>query len=190
MRALCWHGKHDIRYDTVPDPELEDPRDAIIKVTSCAICGSDLHLHDGFMPGMELGDVTGHETMGEVVEVGRDNKALKVGDRIVVPFTIFCGECDQCRRGNFSVCERSNRNKSMADKLFGHTMAGLFGYTHLTGGYPGGRAEYLRIPSCDLIGRPSTRSASAFQVPRIAIAPGVARAAGCEDDRRQADRVG
>ena len=149
MRALCWHGKHDIRYDTVPDPQIEDPRDAIIKVTSCAICGSDLHLYDGFMPGMESGDVMGHETMGEVVEVGRDNRALKVGDRIVVPFTIFCGECDQCRRGNFSVCERSNRNKSMADKMFGHTTAGLFGYTHLTGGYPGGQAEYLRIPFAD-----------------------------------------
>ena len=149
MRALCWHGKHDIRYDTVPDPRIEDPRDAIIKVTSCAICGSDLHLYDGFMPGMESGDVMGHETMGEVVEVGRDNRALKVGDRIVVPFTIFCGECDQCRRGNFSVCERSNRNKAMADKMFGHTTAGLFGYTHLTGGYPGGQAEYLRIPFAD-----------------------------------------
>ena len=149
MRALCWHGKHDIRYDTVPDPQIEDPRDAIIKVTSCAICGSDLHLYDGFMPGMESGDVMGHETMGEVVEVGRDNRALKVGDRIVVPFTIFCGECDQCRRGNFSVCERSNRNKAMADKMFGHTTAGLFGYTHLTGGYPGGQAEYLRIPFAD-----------------------------------------
>jgi threonine dehydrogenase-like Zn-dependent dehydrogenase len=149
MRALCWHGKQDIRYDTVPDPKIEDPRDAIIKVTSCAICGSDLHLYDGFMPGMESGDVMGHETMGEVVEVGRDNKELKVGDRIVVPFTIICGECDQCRRGNFSVCERSNRNKSMADKLFGHTTAGLFGYTHLTGGYPGGQAEYLRIPFAD-----------------------------------------
>jgi threonine dehydrogenase-like Zn-dependent dehydrogenase len=149
MRALCWHGKHDIRCDTVPDPRIEDPRDAIIKVTSCAICGSDLHLYDGFMPGMESGDVMGHETMGEVVEVGRDNKELKVGDRIVVPFTITCGECDQCRRGNFSVCERSNRNKAMADKLFGHTTAGLFGYTHLTGGYPGGQAEYLRIPFAD-----------------------------------------
>ena len=149
MRALCWHGKHDIRCDTVPDPKIEDPRDAIIKVTSCAICGSDLHLYDGFMPGMESGDIMGHETMGEVVEVGRDNKELKVGDRIVVPFTIICGECDQCRRGNFSVCERSNRNKETADKMFGHTTAGLFGYTHLTGGYPGGQAEFLRVPFAD-----------------------------------------
>ena len=149
MRALCWHGKNDIRCDTVPDPKIEDPRDAIIKVTSCAICGSDLHLYDGFMPGMKSGDIMGHETMGEVVEVGRDNKALKVGDRVVVPFTITCGECDQCRRGNFSVCERTNRNKALADKLFGHTTAGLFGYTHLTGGYPGGQAEYLRVPFAD-----------------------------------------
>ena len=149
MRALCWHGKHDIRCDTVPDPKIEDPRDAIIKVTSCAICGSDLHLYDGFMPGMESGDIMGHETMGEVVEVGRDNEELTVGDRIVVPFTIICGECDQCRRGNFSVCERSNRNKETADKMFGHTTAGLFGYTHLTGGYPGGQAEFLRVPFAD-----------------------------------------
>ena len=149
MRALCWHGKGDIRCDTVPDPEIEDPRDAIIKVTSCAICGSDLHLYDGFMPGMELGDIMGHEFMGEVVEVGRGNHTLKVGDRVVVPFTIICGECEQCRRGNFSVCERSNRNKQVADKMFGHTTAGLFGYTHLTGGYPGGQAEYVRVPFAD-----------------------------------------
>ena len=149
MRALCWHGKGDIRCDTVPDPRIEDPRDAIIKVTSCAICGSDLHLYDGFMPGMESGDIMGHEFMGEVVEVGSGNQSLKVGDRIVVPFTIICGECEQCRRGNFSVCERSNRNKDVADKVFGHTTAGLFGYTHLTGGYPGGQAEYVRVPYAD-----------------------------------------
>lgn len=149
MRALCWHGKHDIRCDTVPDPGIEDGRDAILKVTSCAICGSDLHLFDGVMPGMEHGDVMGHEFMGEVVEVGRDNKALKVGDRVVVPFTISCGECEQCRRGNFSVCERSNRNKKLADKAFGHSTAGLYGYTHLTGGYPGGQAEYVRVPYAD-----------------------------------------
>ncbi|HEY3700065.1 MAG TPA: zinc-dependent alcohol dehydrogenase [Spongiibacteraceae bacterium] len=150
MKALCWHGKHDIRYDTVPDPIIEDPRDAIIKVTSCAICGSDLHLYDGFMPGMEHGDIMGHEFMGEVVEVGSGNKKLAVGDRVVVPFTICCGECEQCLRGNFSVCERSNPNKSAADKTFGHTTAGLFGYTHLTGGYPGGQAEYVRVPFADI----------------------------------------
>ena len=107
MKALCWHGKHDIRYETVPDPTIEHPRDAIIKMTSCAICGSDLHLFDGFMPGMKSGDIVGHEFMGEVVEVGSENKKLKVGDRVVVPFTICCGECEQCRRGNWSVCERT-----------------------------------------------------------------------------------
>jgi len=149
MRALVWHGTQDIRCDTVPDPRIEQGRDAIIKVTSCAICGSDLHLYDHFMPGMESGDIMGHETMGEVVEVGKDNKKLKVGDRIVVPFTIICGECEQCKRGNFSVCERTNRNKEVAAKAFGHTTAGLFGYTHLTGGYAGGQAEYLRVPFAD-----------------------------------------
>lgn len=151
MRALRWHGKHDIRCDDhVPDPTIEDPRDAIIKVSSCAICGSDLHLYDGFMPGMEHGDIVGHEFMGEVMEVGSGNSKLKVGDRVVVPFTIVCGECDQCRRGNFSVCERTNRNKEVADKVFGHTTAGLFGYTHLTGGYAGGQAEYVRVPFADV----------------------------------------
>ncbi|AUT76427.1 zinc-dependent alcohol dehydrogenase [Paraburkholderia hospita] len=149
MRALRWHGKHDIRCDTVPDPVIEEGRDAIVKVSSCAICGSDLHLFDGFMPTMESGDIMGHEFMGEVVEVGRDNHKLKIGDRVVVPFTIFCGDCDQCRRGNFSVCERSNRNRDKADKVFGHTTAGLFGYSHLTGGYPGGQAEFVRVPMAD-----------------------------------------
>lgn len=150
MKALCWHGKGDIRYDTVPDPTIEDGRDAIIKMTSCAICGSDLHLYDGFMLGMESGDIIGHEFMGEVVEVGKDNKKLKVGDRVVVPFTIVCGECDQCRKGNFSVCERTNRKADLAAKMFGHTTAGLFGYTHLTGGYSGGQAEYIRVPFADV----------------------------------------
>ncbi|WP_144107196.1 zinc-dependent alcohol dehydrogenase [Paraburkholderia sp. BCC1886] len=149
MRALRWHGKHDIRCDTVPDPIIEEGRDAIIKVSCCAICGSDLHLFDGFMPTMESGDIMGHEFMGEVVEVGKDNTQLKVGERVVIPFTIFCGECDQCKRGNFSVCERSNRNKEKADKVFGHTTAGLFGYSHLTGGYAGGQAEFVRVPMAD-----------------------------------------
>lgn len=149
MKALCWHGKKDIRYDTVPDPIIEHPRDAIIKVSTCAICGSDLHLFDGFMPGMKGGDVMGHEFMGEVVEVGADNKALTIGQRVVIPFTIICGDCDQCKRGNFSVCERSNRNASEAEKVFGHTTAGLFGYSHLTGGYAGGQAEYVRVPFAD-----------------------------------------
>jgi threonine dehydrogenase-like Zn-dependent dehydrogenase len=150
MKALVWHGKEDVRYDTVTDPEIEEPRDAIIKVTSCAICGSDLHLYHNFIPAMLPGDVLGHETMGEVVEVGPgvDGK-LKKGDRVVIPFTIVCGECDQCRAGNFSVCQRSNRKKDLGDKAFGHTTAGLFGYTHLTGGYAGGQAEYLRVPFAD-----------------------------------------
>jgi threonine dehydrogenase-like Zn-dependent dehydrogenase len=147
MRALVWHGKEDIRCDTVSDPEIEDPRDAIVKVTSCAICGSDLHLFHNLIPAMMPGDIVGHEMMGEVVEVGSGlDGALRKGDRIVVPFTIICGECEQCRRGNFSVCERTNRKKHIADKVFGHATAGLFGYTHLTGGYPGGQAEYVRVP--------------------------------------------
>jgi threonine dehydrogenase-like Zn-dependent dehydrogenase len=150
MKALVWHGTTDIRCDSVPDPQIEHPRDAIIKVTSCAICGSDLHLYDHFMPGMKSGDIMGHETMGEVVEVGAESKdKLKVGDRVVIPFTIICGECEQCKRGNFSVCERTNRNGHIAAKAFGHSTAGLFGYTHLTGGYPGGQAEYLRVPFAD-----------------------------------------
>jgi threonine dehydrogenase-like Zn-dependent dehydrogenase len=150
MKALVWHGKEDIRCDTVSDPEIEHPRDAIVKVTSCAICGSDLHLFHNYIPAMLPGDIVGHEMMGEVVEVGSGvNGHLKKGDRIVVPFTIICGECDQCKRGNFSVCETTNRNKKLADKVFGHTTAGLFGYTHLTGGYPGGQAEYVRVPFAD-----------------------------------------
>ena len=150
MKALVWHGKEDIRCDSVTDPTIEDPRDAIIKVTSCAICGSDLHLFHNLIPAMLPGDIMGHEAMGEVVEVGSGvGDSLKKGDRIVVPFTITCGACDQCRRGNFSVCERSNRRKDLADAAFGHTAAGLFGYSHLTGGYPGGQAEYLRVPFAD-----------------------------------------
>ena len=149
MKALVWHGKEDIRCDTVPDPHIEDPRDAIIKVSSCAICGSDLHLFHHFMPGMKKGDVLGHEFMGEVVEVGSAIRKLKVGDRVVVPFTIICGDCDQCRRGYFSACERTNRNKALGDAAFGHTTAGLFGYTALTGGYDGGQAEYVRVPFAD-----------------------------------------
>ena len=150
MRALVYHGKQDIRCDRVPDPRIEHPRDAVIRVTSCAICGSDLHLYDGFMPGMMNGDIVGHEFMGEVVEVGSEIRKLKIGDRVVVPFTIICGECDQCRRGNFSVCERTNRNKGVADAVFGHSTAGLYGYTHLTGGFAGGQAEYVRVPYADV----------------------------------------
>ncbi|MFC4167694.1 zinc-dependent alcohol dehydrogenase [Teichococcus aestuarii] len=150
MKALTWHGKGDIRCDSVPDPRIEHPRDAIIKVTACAICGSDLHLFDGVMPSMKSGDVLGHETMGEVVEVGPETKNLKVGDRVVVPFTISCGECFFCKRGFYSGCERSNPNRAMAEKMWGHSPAGLFGYSHMLGGYAGGQAEYLRVPYADV----------------------------------------
>ncbi|HEY8578993.1 MAG TPA: zinc-dependent alcohol dehydrogenase [Beijerinckiaceae bacterium] len=160
MKAIVWRGKQDLRCEEVPDPRIEHPRDAIIRVTSCAICGSDLHLYDGFMPGMQSGDILGHEFMGEVMEVGSENKKLKVGDRVVVPFTICCGECEQCRRQNFSVCERTNRNRELARTMFGATTAGLFGYTHITGGYPGGQAEYVRVPYADVapVKIPSTMS--------------------------------
>ncbi len=150
MKALCWHGKGDVRCETVPDPKIEDPRDAIIKVTACAICGSDLHLYNGVVPEMHSGDILGHETMGEVVEVGANNKSLTVGDRVVVPFTISCGECFFCQRGHYSACERSNPDAAKVAKLWGHSPAGLFGYSHLLGGYPGGQAEYLRVPFADV----------------------------------------
>ncbi|WP_043836915.1 zinc-dependent alcohol dehydrogenase [Muricoccus aerilatus] len=150
MKAITWHGKNDMRCDTVPDPKIEDGRDAIIKVSSCAICGSDLHIMDGMIPGMERGDIVGHECMGEVVEVGKDNKKLKVGDRVVIPFTIACGECFFCQKGFFSGCERSNRTAKTAEKLWGHSPAGLFGYSHILGGYAGGQAEYVRVPYADV----------------------------------------
>jgi len=149
MKALVWHGKEDIRCETVPDARVEQPTDAVIKVTSCAICGSDLHLFNNYMPGMKKGDVLGHETMGVVVEVGSAVSKLRVGERVVIPFTIFCGACEQCQRGYYSACERTNPNKKLADLAFGHSGAGLFGYTHLTGGYAGGQAEYLRVPFAD-----------------------------------------
>lgn len=150
VKALIWHGKNDLRCESVPDPQIEHSRDAIIKVTACAICGSDLHIFDGVIPQMESGDILGHETMGEVVEVGSDNKALKVGDRVVVPFTIACGECFFCQRGYYSGCERTNPDHEKAAKLWGNSPAGLFGYSHLLGGYAGGQAEYLRVPYADV----------------------------------------
>ena len=149
MKALCWQGKKDVRYETVPDPQIEAPTDVVVKVSSTAICGSDLHLFDGAVPTMMKGDVLGHEFMGEVVEVGSEIRRLKVGDRVIVPFTIWCGECEHCRKQNYSVCERSNRNAALASKLWGHTSAGLFGYSHITGGYAGGQAEYVRVPYAD-----------------------------------------
>jgi threonine dehydrogenase-like Zn-dependent dehydrogenase len=150
MRALCWHGKEDIRCETVPDPTIQDVRDVIIKVTSCAICGSDLHLLGGFVPEMKSGDVMGHETMGEVVETGKGISTLKVGDRVVIPFTISCGECRQCKWGNFSCCERSNPAGAKQAKQVGYPTAGLFGYSHMYGGFPGGQAQYLRVPYADI----------------------------------------
>jgi threonine dehydrogenase-like Zn-dependent dehydrogenase len=150
VKALVWHSKGDIRCEAVPDPRIEEGRDAIIKVTACAICGSDLHIFDGVIPQMKSGDVLGHETMGEVVEVGRENSKLKVGDRVVVPFTISCGECFFCRNGFFSGCERTNPDREKAAKLWGNSPAGLFGYSHLPGGYAGGQAEYLRVPYADV----------------------------------------
>jgi len=150
MRALTWHGKEDIRCDTVPDPTIQEGRDAIIKVDACAICGSDLHLMGGFVPTMESGDILGHECMGEVVEVGRDNTKLKIGDRVVVPFTICCGECRQCKWGNWSCCERTNPNGEMQAKQYGYPLAALFGFSHITGGIPGGQAQYVRVPYADV----------------------------------------
>jgi threonine dehydrogenase-like Zn-dependent dehydrogenase len=150
VKALAWHGKGDIRCEEVPDPKIEHPRDAIIKVTACAICGSDLHIYGGIIPSMQSGDIIGHETMGEVVEIGSENKSLKVGDRVVVPFTISCGECFFCQNGFYSACERSNPDREKAAKLWGNSPAGLFGYSHLLGGYAGGQAEYLRVPYADV----------------------------------------
>jgi threonine dehydrogenase-like Zn-dependent dehydrogenase len=145
MKALCWHGKGDMRHETVPDPKIAHPQDAIIKVTACAICGSDLHIYNGVIPEMEKGDIIGHETMGEVVEVGSANKKLKLGDRIVVPFTIACGECFFCQRGYHFGCERTNPDADKAIKYWGHSPAGLFGYSHILGGYAGGQG---RISAC------------------------------------------
>lgn len=150
MKATCWYGKHDVRVEHVPDPKILNRQDAIIKVTSTAICGSDLHLYNGFMPMMKRGDILGHEFMGEVVEVGNDVKKLHVGDRVVAAFPIACGKCFFCEQDYFSLCENSNPNAWIAEKLMGHSPAGLFGYSHLLGGYAGGQAEYARIPFADV----------------------------------------
>lgn len=151
MRATCWEGKRNVRVEQVPDPRILNSRDAIVKVTSTAICGSDLHLYNGFVPTMEKGDILGHEFMGEVVETGTGLKNhLKVGDRVVVPFPISCGTCVSCQRGLFSLCENTNPNAWLAEKMFGHSAAGIFGYSHLTGGYAGGQAEFVRVPFADV----------------------------------------
>jgi threonine dehydrogenase-like Zn-dependent dehydrogenase len=150
MRATCWMGKADIQVRQVPDPKILNPDDAIVRITSTAICGSDLHLYNGFIPSMEKGDILGHEFMGEVVEVGRDVKKLKVGDRVVVPFPIACGHCMSCESHLYSVCENSNPNAWMAEKLWGYSPAAIFGYSHMLGGYAGGQAEYARVPYADV----------------------------------------
>lgn len=150
MRALCYHGKRDVRVETVPDPFLVNPHDAIIRVTSTAICGSDLHLFAGLIPGMKAGDVLGHEFMGEVVEIGPAVKNLRPGDRVVVPFTIACGHCFFCESDLWSLCDNSNPNASIAEKLYGYSGSGLFGYSHIYGGYSGGQAEFVRVPFADV----------------------------------------
>lgn len=150
MRAVCWHGANDVRVDTVPDPKILNPRDAIVKITSTAICGSDLHIYDGYIPTMESGDILGHEFMGEVVELGSAVKNVKIGDRVVVPFTISCGNCFFCNRDLWSLCDNSNPNGWMAEKMYGYSPSGLFGYSHLFGGYAGGQAEYARVPFADV----------------------------------------
>src|SRR6476660_7610752 len=150
MRANCWYGKTVMSVEEVPDPQILNQRDAIVKITSTAICGSDLHMYNGFIPTMQRGDILGHEFMGEVVEVGREVHNLKVGDRVVVPCTISCGNCFFCTQKLFSLCENSNPNAWMAEKMFGHSPSGIFGYSHLTGGYAGGQAEYVRVPFADV----------------------------------------
>ncbi|AFZ13328.1 Alcohol dehydrogenase GroES domain protein [Crinalium epipsammum PCC 9333] len=150
MKALCWHGSNDVRVDTVPDPKILNPRDAIIKITSTAICGSDLHIYNGFIPSMQSGDILGHEFMGEVVEIGSGVKNVKKGDRVVVPFTIACGNCYFCQQDLWSLCDNSNPNAWMIEPMYGHSPSGLFGYSHLFGGYAGGQAEYARVPFADV----------------------------------------
>src|ERR687885_442388 len=150
MKAVCWNGITDVRVETVPDPQILNPRDAIIKITTTAICGSDLHLYDGYIPTMEKGDILGHEFMGEVVELGSEVKNLRKGDRVVVPFPIACGNCFFCKRGLWSLCDNSNPNAALAEELWGYSPCGIFGYSHLVGGYAGGQAEYARVPFADV----------------------------------------
>jgi threonine dehydrogenase-like Zn-dependent dehydrogenase len=150
MRANCWYGKHDLRVEQVPEPKILNQRDAIVRITSTAICGSDLHLYNGLIPTMKSGDVLGHEFMGEVVEVGPEVKNLRVGDRVVVPFPIACGVCGPCQAHAYSLCENSNPNAWMAEKLMGHSPAGIYGYSHMMGGFAGGQAEFARVPFADV----------------------------------------
>ncbi len=150
MRALRWHGRHDVRVETVPDPEIVNPHDAVVEVTSTAICGSDLHLYDGYIPTMKKGDILGHEFMGTVVEVGREVHRVRPGDRVVVPFTIACGRCWFCRKDLWSLCDNTNPNATIAETAYGFSGSGLFGYSHMLGGYAGGQAELVRVPFADV----------------------------------------
>jgi threonine dehydrogenase-like Zn-dependent dehydrogenase len=150
VKALCWQGRKDVRVETVDDPKILNPNDAIVKITRTAICGSDLHLYHGYIPTMEPGDILGHEFMGEVVEVGSAVKRLKTGDRVVVPFTIACGTCDFCKNQLWSLCDNSNPNAWMAERMFGFSPSGLFGYSHMLGGYAGGQAQYARVPFAEV----------------------------------------
>jgi threonine dehydrogenase-like Zn-dependent dehydrogenase len=150
MKANCWMGRNSVEVQEVPDPQILNRRDAIVRITSTAICGSDLHLYDGYVPTMKRGDVLGHEFMGEVVETGPDVQSLAVGDRVVVPFPIACGNCNQCVAGMYSLCENSNPNARLAEKMWGHAPCGIYGYSHLTGGFAGGQAEYARVPFADV----------------------------------------
>jgi threonine dehydrogenase-like Zn-dependent dehydrogenase len=150
MRATVWSGRNTVQVENVPDPQILNSRDAIVKITSTAICGSDLHMYDGYLPTMKRGDILGHEFMGEVVETGRDVANVSVGDRVVVPFPIACGNCNACQNELYSVCENSNPNAGVAEKLMGHSPSGIFGYSHMLGGYAGGQAEYARVPFADV----------------------------------------
>src|SRR5881227_1550819 len=150
MRALCWEGTGKVHVGNVPDPRIINPHDAVVRITSTAICGSDLHLFDGFIPTMERGDILGHEFMGVVEDVGPEVRRIKKGDRVVIPFTIACGRCFFCQRQLWSLCDNTNPNAWMAEKLYGYSGSGLFGYSHLYGGYSGGQAEYVRVPFADV----------------------------------------
>ncbi|MGZ9190189.1 MAG: alcohol dehydrogenase catalytic domain-containing protein, partial [Nitrospira sp.] len=150
MKAVCWYGAQDVRVETVEDPHLINPHDAIVKVTLTAICGSDLHLYNGYNPSMKKGDILGHEFMGEVVETGSAVTSIHIGDRVVIPFAIACGQCFYCRRQLWSLCDNTNPNAAMLEKLYQDSTAGLFGYSHLFGGYAGGQAEYVRVPFADV----------------------------------------
>jgi len=150
LKAICWYGAHDMRVENVPDPKILNPHDAIVKITLTAICGSDLHCYDGYIPGFEKGDIIGHEFMGEVVEVGKEVTKLKKGDRVVVPFPIACGKCFYCQKGLWSLCDNSNPNAAVAEMMYGYSAAGLYGYSHIYGGYAGGQAQYARVPFADV----------------------------------------